>query len=265
MKYPCTVILLASVFVHLGPNAIAGDAPAECSLKKLRFSADIYHPIPSPGSNTIWGGNATMGRQVINPPFLDAFLSNSNAAKHNGLEVFGYLEGPCGNTGGHDDGERARCRTLHQEFNRIYAPETPDEDLVRWKPFTLAQMKASALYGVDYCEIDNLENTVVVPIIPIFKEIKALFDGGEIHCRLVLKNIRIADIEKIKREIAPTIADANFIAPFHIFEARDTSEKASLDLAMKNLKGPGAVTIISTNTNSYGSAFTDDEFLSCPN
>jgi hypothetical protein len=39
--------------------------------------------------------------------------------------------------------------------------------------------------------------------------------------------------------------------------------KLQLDAAMVRLKGDGAKTIISTDTNHYGSAFTDDTFLSC--
>ena len=56
---------------------------------------------------------------------------------------------------------------------------------------------------------------------------------------------------------------ANFIAPFAIYEADNTAEKASLNAAMKRLKGPGAVTIISLDTNHYGSAFTQDSFVAC--
>ena len=56
---------------------------------------------------------------------------------------------------------------------------------------------------------------------------------------------------------------ASFIAPFAIYEADNTAEKASLNAAMKRLKGPGAVTILSLDTNHYGSAFTPDTFLAC--
>ena len=94
-------------------------------------------------------------------------------------------------------------------------------------------------------------------------EIKALYDAGQIHCRMVLKNVSVGGIDSIRANVAPTPADASFIAPFHVFEADDTGAKAGLDAAMKRLKGPGAVTIISTDTNHYGAAFTPDKFLTC--
>jgi len=93
--------------------------------------------------------------------------------------------------------------------------------------------------------------------------LKALYDAGKVHCRIVLKNVDVADIDAIRAQVAPTPADASFIAPFHIFEANGTGLKPSLDAAMRRLKGSGAVTIISTDTNHYGSAFTSDRFLTC--
>ncbi len=78
-----------------------------------------------------------------------------------------------------------------------------------------------------------------------------------------MKNVEAAAIDAIRRDVATTVEAANFIAPFHIFEADDTSDKSRLDAAMKRLKGPGAVTIISTDTNHYGSAFTPDVFKAC--
>ena len=244
-------------------NSVSGSEPNQCEMKKLRFSADFIRPIPSAGSKLVWGGNATGGGHLVDPPYSSEFLSATQRAKQNNLQVFAYLEGPCGDTGGVDDGEIARCRSLHRDFNRRFAPGTPDTDLQRWKPFTITQMKMSGELGIDFCEIDNLENNVVVPFVPLFKEIKNLYDQGKIHCQLVLKNLPVSDINTIKEEVAPTPQDANFIAPFHIFEANNTSQKRSLDQAMIRLKGTGAATIISTNTNNYGSAFTDDEFLSC--
>ena len=236
----------------------------DCVQSTVRFSADELPPLPSVGSATVWGGNATLGQDFIDPPYADDFLARAAAAHARGLEVFAYLEGPCGNTGGVDDGERNRCRKIHRDYNDRFAPGTPDTAAARWRPYTMKQLATSRSLGVDYCEIDNFENQVSIPLNPVLEEIKAGYDAGEIGCRLVLKNVAAAAIDSIRSSVAATPADAMFIAPFAIFEADDTSDKASLDAAMRRLKGDGAVTIISTDTNHYGHAFTRDTFLSCP-
>lgn len=234
-----------------------------CSMKQLRFSADSHPRVPASGEHVVWGGNATEGQQVLAPPYSSAFLARARQARANGIEVFAYLEGPCGDTGGRDDGERSRCQRLHNAYNARFAPGTPNTALARWKPYTLGQMKESGKHGIGYCEIDNLDNNVKVPLVPLMKELKKLFDEGKIYCRLVLKNLSTGDIDSIIRNVAPTPADAAFIAPFHIYEANGTGMKARLDAAMQRLKGSGSTTIISTDTNNYGARFTKSPFLTC--
>lgn len=241
----------------------ADGAATSCRTETLRFSADELPVVPSASSRATWGGNATQGNHVIDPPYDDEFLASASRATARGLHVFAYLEGPCGDTDGVDDGERARCRSLHNAYNAQFAPATPDTALARWKPFTFAQMERAEEAGVDYCEIDNLSNNVTVPLVPLMRELKERYDTGRHHCRLVFKNLSADDIATIQDEVAPTPADAAFIAPFHIYEADDTSDKAELDAAMRAIKGPGAVTIISLDTNHYGAAFTNDSFTSC--
>ena len=256
---------------YLAPRSGAqqGGGPATtpengaCVERKLTFSADAFPSLPAAGSLYVWGANATGGASVLDPPYSGDFLSRARQAHERGLEVFAYLEGPCGDTGGVDDGERARCATIHNSYNQRFSPGTPDTAKARWKPFTLKQLTTSGKLGVDYCEIDNLENNVKIALDPLLAEIKVLYDAGKIHCRMVLKNVDVGGIDAIRANVAPTPADATFIAPFHIFEADDTHQKPALDAAMKRLKGPGAVTIISTDTNHYGGAFTPDRFLTC--
>jgi hypothetical protein len=240
-----------------GPPATAGSA---CVERTLTFSADDYPSVPASGSAFVWGGNATNGESE---PYAAGFLSKATEAKSRGGEVFAYLEGPCGDTNGVDDGERDRCAGIHRAFNAQNAPNTPDTPVARWKPFTMEQLARSGEVGADYCEIDNLANNVTIGLNPLLAELKGLFDAGKIHCRLVLKNVDVDKIDAIREKVAPTPADANFIAPFHIFEDDNTGQKAALDDAMVRLKGPGAVTIISTDSNHYGSAFTPDKFLTC--
>lgn len=240
-----------------------GTGGSGCRRETLVFSADELPAVPAQSSRKVWGGNATQGNHVVDPPYDEDFVAAAHAAKARGLEVFGYLEGPCGDTGGVDDGERARCRTLHRDFNARFSPNTPDTAFARWKPFTLEQMRQSGALGVDYCEIDNLSNNITVPLIPLMRELKDRFDEGVDHCQLVFKNVSVDDLGAIKEAVAPTSSDAGFIAPFHIYEADDTSEKPDLDAAMRDLKGPGAVTIISLDTNHYGSRFTPDHFSAC--
>lgn len=237
------------------------DASAACVTRRLTFSADNFPALPS--GNWVWGGNATDGEHLLSPPYSSAFLSRVRLAKDRGLETFAYLEGPCGDTGGVDDGERARCARLHGDFNRQFAPGTPNTPQARWKPYTLAQLKHSGRHGIDYCEIDNLENNVTIPLLPLLREIKALYDSGQVHCRLVLKNVSVSALNSIKASLAPTPAAAKFLAPFHIFEAEGTGQKSALDAAMRRLKGEGAVTIVSTCTEQYGACFTKDSFLTC--
>jgi hypothetical protein len=237
--------------------------PDGCMERKLRFSADDLPSLPAAGSAFVWGANATGGDQFLDPPYSDAFLARTRDAHTRGLLVFGYLEGPCGDTGGVDDGERARCRRIHNAYNHRFAPNTPDTPQARWKPFTMKQLTTSGALGVDFCEIDNLDNAVTIPLNPLLAEIKSLYDAGKVHCRITLKNVDVDALDSIRQNVAHTPADANFIAPFHIFEADDTRGKPALDAAMKRLKGPGAVTIISTDTNHYGSGFTPDTFLTC--
>lgn len=251
---------------YLAPKNAAPDAGGggACVTRKLTFSADDFPAIPAAGSAMVWGANATGGDLYLDPPYSPGFVSRARTAKSRGLEVFAYLEGPCGDTGGVDDGERARCANIHQSYNNRYAPGTPNTAAARWKPFTMKQLTTSGSLGVDYCEIDNLDNNVTIPLNPLLREIKGMYDAGTVHCRLVLKNVSVAAIDSIRANVAPTPADANFIAPFHIFEDDNLAQKASLDAAMKRLKGPGAVTIISTDTNHYGAAFTHDSFTTCP-
>ncbi len=237
-------------------------AEAGCATRRLTFSADNFRPVPG-SSDWVWGGNATEGDTHLSPPYSPNFLSRVRTAKSRGAETFAYLEGPCGDTDGQDDGERARCANLHRAFNNRYAPGTPNTPYARWKPFTFAQLKQSGRYGIDYCEIDNLENNVTIPLIPLLREIKALYDSGQVHCKLVLKNISVSGLNSIRQNIATSNAGARFLAPFHIFEANGTGQKAALDAAMQRLKGEGAVTIISTDTNHYGSGFTPDRFRTC--
>jgi hypothetical protein len=244
------------------PAPAPGTSPQGCLDRRLRFSADALPALPA-SSAYVWGGNATGGEKLLDPPYSAPFLARAGAAHARSMEVFAYLEGPCGDTGGVDDGERARCANIHNAYNALFAPGTPNTAKARWKPYTMKQLTTSGQLGVDYCEIDNLENQVTIPLNPLLQEIKGLFDAGKIHCRLVLKNVSTSGIDSIRSNVAATPADANFIAPFHIYEADDTSEKAGLDAAMKRLKGPGAVTIVSTDTNHYGSAFTPDTFRTC--
>jgi hypothetical protein len=252
-----------------GPTAgLTGDTQpsspgTDCLDRKLRFSADNLPSLPAAGSAFVWGGNATGGEQFLDPPYAPDFLASARSAHDRKLEVFAYLEGPCGDTGGVDDGETSRCAGIHRAYNAKFAPGTPDTAQARWNPFTMKQLTTSGASNVDYCEIDNLDNNVTIPLNPLLKEIKSLFDSGKVHCRLVLKNVDVSALDSIRQNVAPSPSDANFIAPFHIFEADNTSEKSSLDAAMKRLKGPGAVTIISTDTNHYGSAFTQDTFRTC--
>jgi uncharacterized protein YraI len=245
------------------PAAAGAQSQDGCVQRGLRFSADALPSLPADGAAFVWGGNATDGEQFLDPPYSPDFIRTARAAHDRHLEVFAYLEGPCGDTNGVDDGERARCANIHNAYNAKFAPGTPNTAAARWKPFTMKQLTTSGTLGVDYCEIDNLENNVTIPLNPLLKEIKGLYDAGSVHCRLVLKNVSVEAIDAIRQDVAPTPAAANFIAPFHIFEDDNTSQKASLDAAMKRLKGPGAVTIISTDSNHYGSAFTQDKFLTC--
>jgi hypothetical protein len=231
-----------------------------CQQRQLRFSADDFPSLPAAGSAYVWGGNATEGESQ---PYSSTFISYAQRARSRGLKVFAYLEGPCGDTDGVDDGERARCSRIHNNFNATHAPNTPNTATQRWKPFTFEQFKRASQVGVDYCEIDNLSNNVTIPLNPLLRELKALYDSGQTRCRVVLKNVEADAIDSIRANVAPTPAAANFIAPFHIYEADDTSQKSALDAAMARLKGPGAKTIISTDTNRYGSAFTNDRFLAC--
>lgn len=240
-----------------------------CVPQSLKFSADFLPAVPAKGSNTVWGGNATGGQHLLNPPYSKDFLAKVRESKGKGLQTFAYLEGPCGDTGGKDDGERGRCRKLHRAFNLANPNEagrTRDSDLERWKPFTLKQMKLSKSLGIDHCEIDNLENNVRVDLIPFLREVKTLYDSGQIHCKLVLKNLRISQLESIKQQLAPTPDQASFISPFHIFETNKrqvSSQREGLNQALRSLKGPEATTIFSTNTDAYGSAFSPDKFGLC--
>ncbi len=127
----------------------------------------------------------------------------------------------------------------------------------------MKQLTASGANHVDYCEIDNLSNGVTIPLEPLMAEIKAKYDAGEIRCRIVLKNVDVEALDSLRARVAPTPAAAAFIAPFHVYEADDLREKPALDAAMRRLKGPGAVTIVSTDTFHYGRAFTADRFLTC--
>lgn len=251
---------LARAGSDAGPPPPTGGGAGHCIERQLRFSADELPGLPAAGSAYVWGGNATGGESA---PYSSEFTARASEAHQRGVQVFAYLEGPCGDTGGVDDGERARCQGIHQAFNAQNAPGTPNTAQSRWKPFTLRQLTMSGQIGADYCEIDNLSNNVTIPLNPLLREIKALYDSGQVHCRIVLKNVEASDIDSIRANVASTPAAANFIAPFHIFEADDTSQKSELDAAMVRLKGPGAKTIISLDTNHYGASFTHDKFLAC--
>jgi hypothetical protein len=267
----CSGVLACSASTQ--DEELGGDAPSSasalshgdksCTSRRLRFSADALPSLPA-GSGFVWGGNATGGEMLLDPPYASDFLARAGQAHARGQQVFAYLEGPCGDTGGVDDGERNRCARIHAAYNRRFAPGTSSTAQARWKPYTMKQLTTSGERGVDYCEIDNLENNVTIALNPLLREIKALYDAGKVHCQLVLKNVGVSAIDSIRANIAPTPADARFIAPFHIFEADDTREKGSLDAAIVRLKGPGAVTLISLDTNAYGSAFTEGSFTTCP-
>src|SRR5262249_40615170 len=151
--------------------------------------------------------------QFLDPPYSGEFLERARAAHDAKLEVFAYLEGPCGDTGGVDDGERSRCAGTHQAYNAKFAPGTPDTPQARWKPFTMKQLATSGAKNVDYCEIDNLENNVTIPLNPLLKEIKSLYDSGKVHCRLVLKNVSVSALDSIRQNVASSPEEANFIAP----------------------------------------------------
>jgi len=249
---------------YLAPKAVtpAGDG-GTCENRKLTFSADDFPAMPPASAAYVWGANATSGDLYLDPPYAPDFLAHARDARSRGLEVFAYLEGPCGDTDGVDDGERARCANIHNSYDARFAPGTPNTPQARWKPFTMKQLTTSGQLGVDYCEIDNLDNNVTIPLNPLLQEIKGLYDAGTVHCRLVLKNVSVAALDSIRAHVATTPADAEFIAPFHIFEDDSAAQKPALDAAMKRLKGPGAVTIISTDTNHYGAGFTKDTFLTC--
>jgi len=252
------------------PNPIRVEESSGCMMKQLRFAANFFPQLPAANSNIVWGGNAA-GDDGDLSLYSSGFSSRSKRSIQNGrklFEVFAYLEGPCGNTAGQDDGEIARCRRLHNAYNAKYARGTSNSGMERWKPYTLGQMKASRANGVDHCEIDNLDNAVKIPLVPLFKEIKRLFDSNEIHCRLVLKNLSVGDINSIIKHVAPTPGDAAFISPFHIFEANNRSQKKALDAAMMRLKGTGSTTIISSSgddraTEHYGEYFSKEQFMSC--
>jgi hypothetical protein len=241
---------------HASANAAA---LTECMERELSFSADSFPDVPSEAA-IVWGGNATGGADAL---YSDEFKDLAKQTHAAGAQVFAYLEGPCGDTGGVDDGERGRCADIHNAFNAANAPGTEDTAEERWKPYTLEQLKRSGAFGVDYCEIDNLSNNVTIPLNPLLREIKELYDAGKVHCRLVLKNVDVEAMNAIRSEVASSPSEANFIAPFHIFEADNADEKAALDAAMVQLKGAGSTVIISTDTNHYGSAFTQDRFRTC--
>lgn len=258
-----SLLSLLPITTHVNAQTLQNKSSA-CDWSSLRFHADYLPSVPSRGSKIVWGGNATDGEAVMNPPFSRQFLERVATAKVRRLETFAYLEGPCGDTGGKDDGERGRCRRMHNNFNAKNAPNTENSALKRWEPYTFQQMKLSGRYGIDYCEIDNLNNNVNVPMVPLLKKIKRMYDNQQIHCRLVLKNISAGEVYQIKSRVAPNPRDADFIAPFHIFEANNSKQKAAVDKAMLALKGHGAVAIFSFNTNAYGSNFTKDKFVTCP-
>jgi hypothetical protein len=259
----CLVGLLVTLSIASGCAVAESSAETSesaltsCTERELAFSADSFVDVQA---DNVWGGNANGGSDVL---YSSEFLARAQDAHANNAEVFAYLEGPCGDTGGVDDGERSRCADAHNAFNEQNAPGTSDTPEERWKPFTFKQLTESASSGVDYCEIDNLNNNINVPLNPLLKEIKSMYDAGEIHCRLVLKNIDVEALDSIRSEVASTPEEAKFLAPFHIFEADDTGQKGDLDVAMERLKGPGAVTVVSTDTNHYGSAFTQDKFRAC--
>lgn len=242
-----------------------GDRGA-CSMKELTFSADFFRPIPAKGSGLVWGANATEGNAVIDPPFSAAFLSRVKQAHANGIEVFAYLEGPCGDTNGKDDGERARCANLHNKFNRQFAKGTPNTPVARWKPYTMYQLKQTKKYKIEYCEVDNLSNNVTIPLVPFLKDYKKLFDKGEIYCRLVLKNVSATQIQQIVKQVAPEQNQAGFVAPFAIFEADSESPKSGLNAALRRLKGTSSSTIMSVGnwaSDHYGQRFSPARFMTC--
>lgn len=261
---PLTIACGGSDVVESSESSESSATQSACVRRKLTFSADDFPQFPAGRSAYVWGANATDGEEFLDPPYSKDFISHAKEAHRRKLEVFAYLEGPCGDTGGVDDGERSRCKNIHNAFNRRFAPQTPDTPKARWKPFTMEQLKRSGEVGVDYCEIDNLANNVTIPLNPLMKEIKGLYDSGKIHCRIVLKNVSRDELESLKAHVAPTPKEADFIAPFHIFEDDNTGQQRALTDAMKDLKGDGAVTIISLDTNHYGSKFTNDAFTTCP-
>jgi hypothetical protein len=260
----CTLFTLAALAAACSTfreerAGVTESALSECIERELTFSANVLPDVPESAA-FVWGGNATGGADAL---YSADFTLRATEVHALGARVFAYLEGPCGDTAGEDDGERSRCTDIHTAFNAANAPGTPDSPEERWKPFTLEQLKRSGANGADYCEIDNLQNNVTIELNPLLREIKDLYDAGEVHCRLVLKNVDVDAMNSIRSDVAPSPSAANFIAPFHIFEADNTDQKAALDAAMLQLKGPGSVVIVSTDTKNYGSAFTRDSFLSC--
>lgn len=240
---------------------IARGDETSCRSRKLIFSADYLPPVPGRNPSVIWGGNATGGGASLYSP---AFLSRVKKAKENGHQTFAYLEGPCGNTGDKDpDGEVARCARIHNAYNRSNRNGNSGSQEARWEPFTFKQLTESGKHKIDHCEIDNLENNVTIPLMPFLDKYKRMYDAGQIHCKLVLKNIAAPRIDEIKRRYAGQKGGVNFISPFHIYEARHHGQRSRLNQAMRELKGPGAATIISTNTYKYGSAFTEEMIRTC--
>lgn len=248
-----------------GPASTEG---GKCQNRQLKFSADRFPAIPARGTPSIWGGNANGGSAQL---YSSAFLTKVKEAKLAGHQTFAYLEGPCGDTAGKDkDGEKARCAKTFSAFNKRNAPGTPNTSLARWEPFTFQQLKASGKNQIDHCEIDNLNNNVKVPMIPFLTKYKKLYDSGEIHCKLVLKNISAREIASYKSTFSSQARGVDFISPFHIFEAYSFSQRDSLNSAMRSLKGAGAVTIISASpgnrdaaTNNYGSYFAKETVRTC--
>ncbi len=188
-----------------------------------------------------------------------------------------YLEGPCGPTGGSDPGnEIGNCRNKFQAYNRSHPSEAQgiaDDTKTRWKPFTIAQLKQSVVHKIDYCEIDNMDNSD--GLMKFLRTYKTLFDRGEIYCRLILKNLNAASIGQLK-EFKKEAGGVDFISTLHIKEVGGNGCRAGIgrdwsgvqneiDKVFRELKGPGAKTVASMDTCKYESSnFTQDTVLSCP-
>lgn len=246
-----------------------GAAAAEkenCRSLKLHYSSNDVPDLPPTPS--IWGGRATEAGNSA--PLMQDFIRGAERAKAAGNMTMMYLEGPCGLTNGKDPmDEEGNCRRKFQKFNKEHGAKVPDKKTHRWEPYTLEQLKLSKKYQIDFCEIDNLDNSYGAT--EFLKTYKKLYDAGEIQCKLVLKNI---DANKIK-EFASTFGKSpSFVSKLNLFEADElwakkdksqfNSKRTELIKAMRDWMGEGAMTLMSKKSGDYRSVnFTQDPVMGC--